>query len=88
MCYANAYQLSYDSKEKLKQTTDLLHSIRRLAELFTRCLDGCDKQNEEEARIAAIDFLDPLLHALADSIDYLHGSSAGMELVDCFDKQV
>jgi hypothetical protein len=50
-------------------------------ELFTRCLDVCDKQNEGEARIAAIDFLDPLLYALTDSIDYLNGSSAGMEVV-------
>ena len=58
-----------------------MHSVRRLVELFTRCLDVCDKQNEGEARIAAIDFLDPLLYALTDSIDYLNGSSAGMELV-------
>jgi len=61
--------------ENLKRTTDLLHSIRRLVELFSRCLEVCDKQNEAEARIAAIDFLDPLLYALTDSIDYLNGPS-------------
>ncbi|PMD63260.1 uncharacterized protein K444DRAFT_626991 [Hyaloscypha bicolor E] len=68
-------KLSYGLEETIKRTTDLLHSIRRLVELFTRCLDVCDKQSEAEARIAAIDFLDPLLYALTDSIDYLHGPS-------------
>lgn len=55
---------------------DLLHKIQHLVKLFTRCLDSCDEPNE--ARIAAVDFLDPLTVILSDSIIYLHEYSSGL----------
>jgi hypothetical protein len=70
-------KLSYLSAERLKRTTDLLNKVRRLVEVFTRCLESCDEPNE--ARIAAVDFLDPLTIILTDSIIYLHEYSSDQD---------
>ncbi|CZR55427.1 uncharacterized protein PAC_05315 [Phialocephala subalpina] len=70
-------KLSYLSIDRLKRTSDLLNKLRRLIELFTRCLDSCEEANE--SRIAAVDFLDPLIIILTDSIVYLHDSSSDRE---------
>jgi hypothetical protein len=62
--------MSYPSTERLKRTTDLLHKIRRLLDFFTRSLEVCEDANE--ARIAAVEFLAPLVDLLADLVIYLH----------------
>lgn len=69
-------QLSYLSSDRLKRTTELLHKIRRLVELFSRCLESCDEPNE--ARIAIVDFLDPITIILTDAVLYLHAYSSGL----------
>jgi hypothetical protein len=51
-----------------------------LVELFTRCLNACDEPNE--ARIAVVDFLDPLATILTDSIVHLHKHSSGRQFLD------
>ncbi|PMD12013.1 hypothetical protein NA56DRAFT_57621 [Hyaloscypha hepaticicola] len=44
--------------------------MRRVVELFNRCLDECDEPNE--ARIAIVDFLDPLVQIASDCVSYFH----------------
>lgn len=44
--------------------------------LFNRCLETCDEKNE--ARIAVIDFLDPIIMVLVDCVDYFHEHLSGM----------
>lgn len=70
-------KLSYTSPERLKRTTDLLNRMRRSVELFIRCLELCSVDNE--ARIAAVDFLDPIMIIFTDSITYLHDCSTDRE---------
>lgn len=67
-------KLSYASPERLKRTADLLLRIRRVIELFNRCIAVCDEENE--SRIAMVDFLDPMTVILTDSITYLRDCSS------------
>ncbi|KAH8755898.1 hypothetical protein BGZ57DRAFT_1009101 [Hyaloscypha finlandica] len=67
-------QLSYNSREMLKRLGDLFNTIRSITARFNRCLSACDDNNE--ALLAIIDFLDPIATILSDSITYLHGSSS------------
>jgi hypothetical protein len=71
-------QLSYASPDRLKRTADLLLRMRRIIELFNRCVDACDEDNE--TRIAMVDFLDPLTIILTDSITYLRDCTSGWPL--------
>ncbi len=68
--------MSYGSKEVLKRTTNQLNKIRRVAELFNRCLEACEEANEK--RIAIVDFLDPVTVLLSDYIDFLHECEEGL----------
>jgi hypothetical protein len=45
---------------------------------FNRCLGACDDNNE--ALLAVVDFLDPVATILSDSIRYLHECSSGKYL--------
>ena len=67
--------MSYTSLDRLKRTCDLISRIRRAVELFNRCLEACDEDNE--ARIAIVDFLDPLIMILSDCVSYFHEYSSG-----------
>jgi hypothetical protein len=71
-------QLSYASPDRLKRTADLLLRMRRIIELFNRCVDACDEDNE--TRIAMVDFLDPITIILTDSITYLRDCTSGSSL--------
>jgi len=73
--------LSYTSLEGLRRLTDTLDRLRRKVELFTGVLEAC--QNINEARIATVDFLDPLLMILIDLVDYLT-DLAGMTFTSGF----
>jgi hypothetical protein len=70
------YQMSYSSLGRLKRTCDLFNKLRRVIELFNRCLEGCDEPNE--ARIAIVDFLDPLVQIASDCISYFHEYTSGL----------
>lgn len=61
----------------LKRLGDLFNTIRSITARFNRCLSACDDNNE--ALLAIIDFLDPIATILSDSITYLHGSSSGTQ---------
>lgn len=50
--------------------------MRRVVELFNRCLDECDEPNE--ARIAIVDFLDPLVQIASDCVSYFHEYTSGL----------
>src|SRR5947207_6278823 len=52
---ANITQLSYESDEKLRKTVDWISRIRRVVELFNRCLDECIEQEINEARISIVE---------------------------------
>ncbi|KAG0647439.1 hypothetical protein D0Z07_6667 [Hyphodiscus hymeniophilus] len=64
---------SYASPDRLKRTTELLLRIQRVVGLFNRCIAVCEEENE--SRIAMVDFLDPITVILADSIAYLRDCS-------------
>jgi hypothetical protein len=49
--------------------------VRRVVELFNRCLETCEEMNE--ARIAVIDFFDPIILLAMDSITFLHETVTG-----------
>ncbi|KAL2064599.1 hypothetical protein VTL71DRAFT_3736 [Oculimacula yallundae] len=60
-------ELSYASVDCIKRTTDLLSKLRRTVELFNRSLEGCNHPGEQnEPRIALVDFLDGLATVLID----------------------
>ncbi|KAG4441573.1 hypothetical protein IFR05_002958 [Cadophora sp. M221] len=63
-------KMSYTSLDRLKRTCDLMDRLRKVTVLFNRCLETCDEKNE--ARIAVIDYLDPIVMVLVDCIDYFH----------------
>lgn len=67
--------MSYTSLDRLKRTCDLLDRIRKVVVLFNRCLEACDEPNE--ARIAVVDFMDPVIMILSDCISYFHEHSSG-----------
>ena len=71
-------KLSYASPDRLRRTSDLLSKIRRVSELFNRCLDNCDERNE--AGIAVVDFLDPITIILTDLITYFHECASCLSL--------
>lgn len=68
-------RMSYTSLERLKRTCDLLDKLRKVTALFIRCVEGCDEDNE--ARIAVIDFLDPIVTILTDCVVYFHRNVSG-----------
>jgi hypothetical protein len=68
-------QLSYASPERLKRIGDLFNTMRSIMARFNRCLTTCDENNE--ALLAVVDFLDPIATILSDSIRYLHECSSG-----------
>jgi hypothetical protein len=68
-------QLSYASPERLKRIGDLFNTMRSIMARFNRCLAACDDNNE--ALLAVVDFLDPIATILSDSIRYLHECSSG-----------
>jgi hypothetical protein len=72
---ADSFQLSYSSPERLKRIGDLFNTIRTIMARFNRCLSSCDDNNE--ALLAVVDFLDPIVTILSDSIRYLHECSSG-----------
>jgi len=67
--------LSYGSLERLTRTCDWLFKVRRVVELFNRCLEICEEMNE--ARLAVIDFFDPLITLAVDSVTFLHETLTG-----------
>jgi hypothetical protein len=68
-------QLSYDSPDKLKRTSEWLNRVRQVIDLFNRCVDVCEEPNE--VRIAIVDFLDLIVLICLDSISYLYEFSSG-----------
>jgi hypothetical protein len=70
------YQMSYSSLDRLQRTCDLFNRMRRVVELFNRCLEECDEPNE--ARIAIVDFLDPLVQIASDCVSYFHEYTSGL----------
>ena len=71
-------QYSYSSQESLRRTSDLMIKIRRVTETFNRSLENCDRSNE--AVIAIVEFLDPFIIILTDSIAYYHEYPPGLFL--------
>lgn len=71
-------QMSYSSMDRLKRTCDIFHKMRRVTELFNRCLEECDQPNE--ARFAIVDFLDPLVQIVSDCISHYHEHTSGLLL--------
>lgn len=69
-------EYSYTSQDTLRRTSDLMIKIRRTTEKFNRSLDVCDQSNE--AVIAIVEFLDPIIIILTDSIAYYHEYPPGM----------
>jgi hypothetical protein len=63
------YQLSYGSSDRLVRTVDLFLKLRRSIDVFNRSILLCGEDNE--TRIAVVDFLDPVTNILTDSIAYL-----------------
>lgn len=49
--------------------------MRRSVELFNRCLEACEEANE--SRIAVVDFLDPVMVILSDTIEFLYACAEG-----------
>jgi hypothetical protein len=70
-------RLSYPSKDNLKRTTNFLLKLRRSTELFNRCLEVCEEDNEK--RIAIVDFLDPVTVLLSDSINFIYACQVDPE---------
>jgi hypothetical protein len=68
--------MSYTSVDRLKRTCDLFYRTRRVIELFNKCLEKCEESNE--ARIAIVDFLDPLVMITSDCVSYFHEYSSGL----------
>ena len=64
--------------ERLTRTCEWLFQVRRVVELFNRCLDTCEEMNE--TRFAVVDFLDPLVTLAVDSIMFLHETLTGLYL--------
>jgi hypothetical protein len=48
-------QLSCESPEKLKKTTEWVGRLRRVVELFNRCIDACKDEGKNEVRIAIVE---------------------------------
>lgn len=48
-------QLSSESPEKLKKTTEWVGRLRRVVELFNRCIDACKDEEINEVRIAIVE---------------------------------
>ena len=48
-------QLSSESPEKLKKTTEWVGRLRRVVELFNRCIDACKGEELNEVRIAIVE---------------------------------
>jgi hypothetical protein len=48
-------QLSYESLEKLRRTTEWIGRLRRVVELFNRCIDACKDEEINEVRIAIVE---------------------------------
>jgi hypothetical protein len=68
--------MSYESPDRLKRTCDLFNKMRRVTEVFNRCLEGCDEPNE--ARIAIVDFLDPLMQIGSDCVSDFNECNSGL----------
>lgn len=66
-------KLSYGSLERLTRTCNWLFMVRRVVELFNRCIETCEEMNE--ARIAIVDFFDPLMLLAMDSIGFLQDNA-------------
>ncbi|KAH7416710.1 hypothetical protein BKA64DRAFT_701492 [Cadophora sp. MPI-SDFR-AT-0126] len=67
-------KMSYSSTQRLRRIVNVFVRIRRAVELFNGNIEACDKI--DEARIATIDFLDPMLNIISDMVDYLHESAS------------
>jgi hypothetical protein len=74
MVYLNL-KLSYPSTEKLRRTAEWLGNLRRVVELFNRCLDVCDDANEP--RLAMIEIYDHILSMLGETLRYLRSCPTG-----------
>jgi hypothetical protein len=48
-------QLSSESPEKLRKTTEWVGRLRRVVELFNRCIDACKGEEINEVRIAIVE---------------------------------
>jgi hypothetical protein len=68
-------QLSYSSTEKLKRTAEWLGNLRRVVELFNRCLDVCEDLNEP--RLAMIEIYDHILSMLGEALQHLRSCPTG-----------
>jgi hypothetical protein len=49
--------------------------VRRVVELFNKCIEMCEEMNE--ARLAIVDFFDPIAVLAVDSATFLHESLTG-----------
>lgn len=60
------------SPDKLKRTAEWLGRLRRVVELFNRCIGVCDGEDGlNEARLAMIEVLDIMVMVLIDSFRHL-----------------
>lgn len=73
---ADDRQLSYSSTEKLKRTAEWLGNLRRIVELFSRCLDVCG-DDLNEPRLAMIEIYDHILSMLQEALLYLRAYPKG-----------
>jgi hypothetical protein len=53
-------QLSCGSLERLRKTTEWVGRLRRIVELFNRCIDACKDEEINEVRIAIVEGFDKL----------------------------
>ena len=77
LIYLNV-KLSIDTPDKLRRTVEWLSKVRRVVELFNRCLDVC--ADESEARLAMVDMLDPILGMLGDSVKFFRTNYTSTEI--------
>ncbi|KAH8602769.1 hypothetical protein B0O99DRAFT_587847 [Bisporella sp. PMI_857] len=64
---------SYSSLDRLKRTTETLSRLRNVVARFNKIVPMLDDANE--ALLAVVDFLDPCITILVDSVIYLHKCS-------------
>jgi hypothetical protein len=61
--------------DKLRRTAEWLGNLRRVVELFNRCLDVCDDPNEP--RLAMIEIYDHVLTMLGEALQHLRSCPTG-----------
>lgn len=60
---------------KLKKTVEWLGNLRRIVELFNRCLDAHEELNEQ--RLAMVEMYDHMLTMLRENVKYLRTCTTG-----------